>query len=132
MFHAPIATGDGATPFPIRLRVLRLGAGVQSTTLALMTAHGVVGPMPDCAIFADTGWEPASVYALCAGSCHRTSCPSRSISFRPGISLTASSMPRAANAEPRFRHSLARSVAAQPITVFMTGSRAGGPFGIGR
>lgn len=46
----------------IRLRVLSLGAGVQSTTLALLAAHGAVGPMPDCAIFADTGWEPRAVY----------------------------------------------------------------------
>jgi hypothetical protein len=23
-----------------------------------MAAHGEIGPMPDCAIFADTGWEP--------------------------------------------------------------------------
>lgn len=46
----------------IRLRVLSLGAGVQSTTLALMASHGEVGPMPDCAIFADTGWEPQAVY----------------------------------------------------------------------
>lgn len=46
----------------IRLRVLSLGAGVQSTTLALMAAHGEIGPMPDCAIFADTGWEPRAVY----------------------------------------------------------------------
>ena len=38
---------------PIRLRVLSLGAGVQSTTIALMAAHGEIGPMPDCAIFAD-------------------------------------------------------------------------------
>ncbi|WP_341369184.1 hypothetical protein [Yoonia sp. BS5-3] len=43
------------------LRVLSLGAGVQSTTLALMAAHGEIGPMPDVAIFADTGWEPSSV-----------------------------------------------------------------------
>jgi hypothetical protein len=43
------------------LRVLSLGAGVQSTTLALMAAHGVIEP-PDCAIFADTGWEPGYVY----------------------------------------------------------------------
>ncbi len=27
-----------------------------------MAAHGAVGPMPDCAIFADTGWEPRAVY----------------------------------------------------------------------
>lgn len=32
------------------LRVLSLGAGVQSTTLALMAAHGEIGPMPDCAM----------------------------------------------------------------------------------
>ena len=43
------------------LRVLSLGAGVQSTTLALMAAHGDIAP-PDCAIFADTGWEPRAVY----------------------------------------------------------------------
>src|SRR5436305_1172776 len=45
-----------------RLRVLSLGAGVQSTTIALMAAHGEITPMPDCAIFADTGAEPAQVY----------------------------------------------------------------------
>ncbi len=44
------------------LRVLSLGAGVQSTTLALMAAHGEIGSMPDCAIFADTQAEPAAVY----------------------------------------------------------------------
>ncbi|TRB17817.1 hypothetical protein EXN70_31100 [Rhizobium rhizogenes] len=54
-------TGDGA-PSPIRLRALSLGAGVQSTTMAPIAAHGEVGPMPDCAIFADTGWEPKAVY----------------------------------------------------------------------
>jgi hypothetical protein len=43
------------------LRALSLGAGVQSTTLALMAAHGEI-EAPDCAIFADTGWEPAAVY----------------------------------------------------------------------
>lgn len=46
----------------IRLRTLSLGAGVQSTTMALMAAHGLIEPMPDCAIFADTGWEPQAVY----------------------------------------------------------------------
>lgn len=45
-----------------RLRCLSLGAGVQSTTLALMAAAGEIGPMPDCAIFADTQWEPKAVY----------------------------------------------------------------------
>lgn len=45
-----------------KLRILSLGAGVQSTTLALMAAHCEVGPMPDAAIFADTGDEPDAVY----------------------------------------------------------------------
>lgn len=43
------------------LRVLSLGAGVQSTTMALMAAHGEI-PAPDYAIFADTQWEPTAVY----------------------------------------------------------------------
>lgn len=41
---------------------LSLGAGVQSTTMALMAAHGEITPMPDAAIFADTGAEPSAVY----------------------------------------------------------------------
>lgn len=44
------------------IKVLSLGAGVQSTALALMAASGELGEMPDCAIFADTGWEPKAVY----------------------------------------------------------------------
>ena len=45
-------------------RVLSLGAGVQSSCLALMAEHGDYGfPKPDLAIFADTGWEPPEVYA---------------------------------------------------------------------
>lgn len=41
--------------------VLSLGAGVQSSTLALMAEHGEI-EMPDCAIFADTQSEPRAVY----------------------------------------------------------------------
>lgn len=44
------------------IHVLSLGAGVQSTTMALMAAHGEIAPMPDCAIFADTQWEPKGIY----------------------------------------------------------------------
>lgn len=44
------------------LQVISLGAGVQSTTMALMAARGEIGPMPSCAIFADTGAEPLAVY----------------------------------------------------------------------
>ncbi|HEX8418480.1 MAG TPA: hypothetical protein VF638_00545 [Sphingomonas sp.] len=63
--NAPVFPNFAPTPHQvtsIRLRALSLGAGVQSTTLALMAAHGEIGPMPDCAIFADTGWEPKAVY----------------------------------------------------------------------
>lgn len=42
--------------------VISLGAGVQSSTMALMAAHGEITPMPECAIFADTQAEPESVY----------------------------------------------------------------------
>jgi len=42
--------------------VLSLGAGVQSSALALMASCGEIGPMPDFAVFADTQDEPASVY----------------------------------------------------------------------
>ncbi|TIU02314.1 MAG: hypothetical protein E5W43_00795 [Mesorhizobium sp.] len=45
-----------------QLTIISLGAGVQSTTMALMAAHGEIGPMPDCAIFADVGAEPRAVY----------------------------------------------------------------------
>ena len=45
----------------VDLRILSLGAGVQSTTLALMIELGEV-PMVDCGIFADTMGEPKIVY----------------------------------------------------------------------
>lgn len=44
------------------IHILSLGAGVQSSTMALMAAAGEITPMPLCAIFADTQAEPASVY----------------------------------------------------------------------
>lgn len=45
-----------------KLVALSLGAGVQSSALAMLAAYGIVKPMPHCAIFADTGAEPAYVY----------------------------------------------------------------------
>lgn len=42
--------------------VLSLGAGVQSTCVLLMSCEGVL-PKIDCAVFADTQWEPKLVYA---------------------------------------------------------------------
>lgn len=44
------------------MNIISLGAGVQSTTMALMAARGDLTPMPDHAIFADTGDEPKAVY----------------------------------------------------------------------
>ena len=44
------------------MEIISLGAGVQSSTMALMAAQEAITPMPDCAIFADTGWEPQAVY----------------------------------------------------------------------
>jgi hypothetical protein len=49
-------------PAPTKFTVLNLGAGVQSSCLALMAARGEVTPMPDFAIFADTQAEPTEVY----------------------------------------------------------------------
>ena len=43
------------------ITTLSLGAGVQSTTLALLAIDGAIPPI-EHAIFADTGWEPRAVY----------------------------------------------------------------------
>ena len=44
------------------LRVISLGAGVQSTVLTLLADEGVFGTRPDAAVFADTGWESGGTY----------------------------------------------------------------------
>jgi len=49
-------------PPPTQWNVLNLGAGVQSSCLALMAAKGEITPMPDFAVFADTQAEPTHVY----------------------------------------------------------------------
>lgn len=43
------------------LKTLSLGAGVQSSTIFKMACLGEIERF-DCAIFADTGWEPKPVY----------------------------------------------------------------------
>lgn len=45
------------------IHIISLGAGVQSSTMALMAAKGEITPMPEGAIFADTQAEPRSVYS---------------------------------------------------------------------
>lgn len=59
------------------VHIISLGAGVQSSTMALMAAHGLIQPHPVGAIFADTQAEPASIYrwldqleAMIAGAPH--------------------------------------------------------------
>lgn len=44
------------------IHIISLGAGAQSSCMALMAAKGEITPMPTAAIFADTQAEPKSVY----------------------------------------------------------------------
>lgn len=62
-FRMLAGDADG-TRFPGEpaMRILSLGAGVQSSTMALMADRGEFGVKPDAMVFADTGWEPPSVY----------------------------------------------------------------------
>ena len=53
-----VASGGGPTH-----HVLNLGAGVQSTWVYLAYMRGEITPQVDIAVFADTGEEPAAVYA---------------------------------------------------------------------
>jgi len=55
--HDKIASGS-----PPPLRIISLGAGVQSSTLLLMALRGEFDERPDCAIFADTKWESKATY----------------------------------------------------------------------
>ena len=57
----PSPAGRPIAPAPARRVVLSLGGGVQSTTLALLAFRGEL-PLPEAAVFADTGWEPPAVY----------------------------------------------------------------------
>lgn len=53
---------NGIAPPATKWNVLSLGAGVQSSTLALMASLGEITPRPDFAVFADTQAEPDEVY----------------------------------------------------------------------
>lgn len=79
------------------IRVISLGAGVQSTTLALMAAKGEIGPMPDCAIFADTGWEPTRVHQHLAWLVQQLPFPVHTVSLGSSIreDAIAGASPRA-------------------------------------
>jgi hypothetical protein len=62
---APVSP-DAPMPAPVspdaERHIISLGAGVQSSTMAMMAAFGEIAPMPDAAIFADTQHEPMAVY----------------------------------------------------------------------
>lgn len=62
MLHQPHRHADVPSSASHVLRVLSLGAGVQSTAVYLMALHGEIPPL-DHAIFADVGEEPEAVYA---------------------------------------------------------------------
>ena len=51
------------------IHIISLGAGVQSSTDALMVSEGERGPVPFCGIFADTQREPLSVYTWLSFLC---------------------------------------------------------------
>lgn len=64
------------------LRLLSLGAGVQSTAVLLLACERVIPPF-DCALFADTCWEPRPVYAnlaRLADHAERAGIPVRTVS----------------------------------------------------
>ena len=48
------------------LRVISYGGGTQSSVLMLLAARGIVTPMPDIAVWADTGNEPQAVHEMVA------------------------------------------------------------------
>ena len=50
------------------LTVISLGGGAQFSVLALLAGEGAFDRTPDCAIFADTRWEPPSVTNSPSGS----------------------------------------------------------------
>ena len=60
--HEPVYKDEEGKEKEPTLRILSLGAGVQSSCLALMAQEGLTKHKPDYMIFADTGWEPKFVY----------------------------------------------------------------------
>lgn len=88
------------------MHILSLGAGVQSSTMALMASAGEITPMPTCAIFADTGDEPLRVYDWLAWLEPRLAFPLHRVK-RKGPSLAdASVLPRVSrkNGFTYFKH----------------------------
>ena len=53
---------------PPTLTVLSLGGSVRSSDMAFMAGEGAFDRVPDCAIFADTRWEPPKSTSTSNGS----------------------------------------------------------------
>ena len=86
---AAIAIGIGGNPDLTghdMKNVLSLGAGVQSSVVALMSEHGELPPL-DLAVFADTGAEPASVYRWLDWLEAQLSYPVRRVMLKQGLEL---------------------------------------------
>lgn len=83
-----------------RLVVLSHGAGVQTVTLCFMAARGDIGPMPDVAVFADTGGESRRVYEYLAWMRPQLPFPVV-IVRRPGAALAPLAIDVASGDRPR-------------------------------
>jgi len=59
---ASLERGDSKAKAEGPIHIISLGAGVQSSVMALMAAHGELTPAPVACVFADTGDEPDAVY----------------------------------------------------------------------
>ena len=72
------------SPAPTRPeRILNLGGGGQSTTMALMADRGeLAAGRPDLAIYADTGWDPDSTRATVAWIQSMVSYPVETVQHR--------------------------------------------------
>lgn len=67
------------------IHILSLGAGVQSSTLALMASRGEIGPMPSAAVFADTMAEPKAVYDWLDWLEPQLTFPVRRVTYQKGL-----------------------------------------------
>lgn len=54
--------------------------------MAIMACHGLIKPMPQCAIFADTGDEPEEVYRWLKELCRRLTFPVIQLRLEPKLS----------------------------------------------
>lgn len=67
------------------LQIISLGVGIQSSMMALKAAAGEITPMPDAAIFADTGAEPQRVYDFLDWLEPRLPFPVYRVMFKDGL-----------------------------------------------